>query len=428
LGEHPEISALFAAFAPDSTVPDVGIKRHVAVCLDCQRKVEALIDDTTVVMDAISALAPKFASSPSDNQPLPEYDVAAAEQQLLARVAVRPKIEFDELSVDLAGNRERARRSIVPVKRPSHVTSAYIAAACALLVLGASFVGYRFGRASTGGASSQMPLAAAPSAPTSAEKELQALRREHELLKTEFAEREKALSVLNQRIKDQQATIEQAREAEKGFESVAQQTEKSKQEWAAEKEALNANLLSAQAALTSLQNERQSAVQQVQQLSASLKARDRSVEELEHTVTQQQDLLAHDRDIRELMGARDLLVTEVYDLDQNGGIKRPYGRVFLTEKKSLVFYGFDLDKQPGVRNVSFQAWGNRGHDRKNAVNLGLLYEDSGTNKRWTLKLDNPETLAQIDAVFITLEPKSGSAKPTGKPILFASLKVAPNHP
>jgi len=37
-------------------------------------------------------------------------------------------------------------------------------------------------------------------------------------------------------------------------------------------------------------------------------------------------------------------------------------------------------------------------------------------------------LEQIDAVFVTVEPAGGSRKPSGKPLLFAYLKVDPNHP
>jgi hypothetical protein len=45
-----------------------------------------------------------------------------------------------------------------------------------------------------------------------------------------------------------------------------------------------------------------------------------------------------------------------------------------------------------------------------------------------LKCDDPKTLAQIDAVFVTVEPNGGSHKPSSKPLLFAYLKVNPNHP
>jgi hypothetical protein len=45
-----------------------------------------------------------------------------------------------------------------------------------------------------------------------------------------------------------------------------------------------------------------------------------------------------------------------------------------------------------------------------------------------LKFDDPQKLAQIDAVFVTAEPDGVSHKPSGKPFLFAYLKVNPNHP
>ena len=49
------------------------------------------------------------------------------------------------------------------------------------------------------------------------------------------------------------------------------------------------------------------------------------------------------------MGARDLYIAEVYDVGGNGATKKPYGRVFYTKGKSLIFYAYDLDQQAGVR-------------------------------------------------------------------------------
>jgi hypothetical protein len=140
-------------------------------------------------------------------------------------------------------------------------------------------------------------------------------------------------------------------------------------------------------------------------------------------------LLASDRDIRELMGARDLYIADVFDVDPNGRTDKSFGRVFYTRGKSLVFYAFDLDKQRGVRNVSaFQAWGRRGLHDISPVNMGIFYLDNETNRRWVLKFDDPDTLAKIDTVFVTVEPKGGSQEPRGKPFLVASLRSQPNHP
>lgn len=152
-----------------------------------------------------------------------------------------------------------------------------------------------------------------------------------------------------------------------------------------------------------------------------------SLDQKDEEIAREQELLEHDRDIRELMGSRDLYIAEVYDVAKNGETRKPFGRVFYTRGKSLIFYAYDLDQQPGIRKTSsFQAWGLRGPDQ--AVNLGILYVDNAARQRWVLKADNPRTLQDIDAVFVTVEPHGGSQKPTGKRLLFSYLKVEPNHP
>lgn len=160
---------------------------------------------------------------------------------------------------------------------------------------------------------------------------------------------------------------------------------------------------------------------------ADLSAR---LKDAETNVRQQEEFLAADRDVRELMGARNLYIADVYDVNRKGETEKPYGRVFYTAGKSLIFYAFDLDRQPHVRDASnFQLWGRRGLADRRPVNMGIFYLDSVANKRWVLKFDNPDALAKIDAVFVTVEPRGGSEKPSGKQLLFASIRnVASNHP
>lgn len=191
----------------------------------------------------------------------------------------------------------------------------------------------------------------------------------------------------------------------------------------------NASLEGVQQKLNSLTNQgsqdsaRAAALEEkVNQLTASIGDRDLEI-------ARERELLDHDRDIRELMGSRDLYIAEVYDVAKTGDTQKPFGRVFYTSGKSLIFYAYDLDQQPGIERAStFQAWGRRGPDRDHAVNLGILYQDNANKKRWVLKSDNPRTLAQIDAVFVTVEPNGGSAHPSGKPLLFAYLRIQANHP
>lgn len=101
----------------------------------------------------------------------------------------------------------------------------------------------------------------------------------------------------------------------------------------------------------------------------------------------------------------------------------------ISAELSLIFYAYDLDQETELKRAStFQGWGRRGPDRQQAIDLGIFFEDNATRERWILKCDDPKTLAQIDAVFVTVEPKGGSHKPTSKTLLFASLKIDPNHP
>ena len=128
------------------------------------------------------------------------------------------------------------------------------------------------------------------------------------------------------------------------------------------------------------------------------------------------------------MGARDLYMADVHDVSGKGTAKT-YGRVFYTRGKRLVFYAFDLDAQLGLQNArSFQAWGLCGPDNQQARSLGIFYEDSVSKKRWVLKADDPQALEDIDAVFVTMEPNGGSPHPSGKQLLFAYLRIDPNHP
>jgi hypothetical protein len=163
----------------------------------------------------------------------------------------------------------------------------------------------------------------------------------------------------------------------------------------------------------------------IDELSAASRDQDRQLKNNEQ-------YLASDRDIRELMGARKLYIADVFDVDSGSRTRKPFGRVFYTQSKSLIFYAFDLDHQPGVKNASaFQVWGQRDTElsaKSHPMNLGILYMDSESNRRWVLRWDDPKQLAEIDAVFVTVEPHGGSPKPTGKPFLYALLRKEANHP
>jgi hypothetical protein len=149
----------------------------------------------------------------------------------------------------------------------------------------------------------------------------------------------------------------------------------------------------------------------------------------ERRLKEEESYLASDRDIREMMGAQKLYIADVFDVDSHSRTRKTFGRIFYTNGKSLLFYAFDLDAQPDLKTASaFQAWGRTEAGEGRPLNLGIFYLDSETNRRWILRFDDPKRLAEIDAVFVTVEPRGGSKKPTGKPFLYASLRQEANHP
>jgi hypothetical protein len=168
----------------------------------------------------------------------------------------------------------------------------------------------------------------------------------------------------------------------------------------------------------------------------ALEDRQARVDELQRQLSAQTEsldrtrrLLIADRDIRDLMGARNLHITDVYDVDAKGKTRQLFGRVFYTKEKSLIFYAFDLQNpKVAVASQSFQAWGYKESSKQVTRNLGIFYLDDKNQNRWALKFDDPEVLAEIDAVFVTVEPPGGSSKPTGQKLLYAYLRGDANHP
>jgi len=259
---------------------------------------------------------------------------------------------------------------------------------------------------------------------------------EREILRSQIEQRDRELSSLRRELGWQSTEMGRMKLAQARLESELQTGQTNKQDLLQQQSELTQKMEAAQTKTQGLQeklevlgNQSSEDKQRASALEAKVVDLTRLLRDREATINQTQELLAHDRDIRDLMGARDLYVAEVYDVEGTGETKKPYGRVFYTKGKSLIFYAYDLDKQPGVKNAStFQAWGRRGPEWQEALNLGVFYVYNASKKRWVLRFDDPKALAQIDAVFVTVEPNGGSHRPSKKPLLFAYLHIDPNHP
>jgi hypothetical protein len=239
--------------------------------------------------------------------------------------------------------------------------------------------------------------------------------------------------------RDQGAAEERARVLEEQLQSVASQLATLRTQGEETSEARNRleeKLKEAEQTAAGVKDELQKIRQDRFEDAATTAARDLEIRNLSDKLTEQTEmlerertLLAAGRDIHDLMGARNLHIVDVLDVDSKGKDKRAFGRVFYTEEKSLIFYAFDLgDRGSAKRNASFQVWGARGPSQTPAQSLGIFFVDDQKQNRWVLKFEDPRILSEIDSVFVTVEPQGGSAKPTGSKFLYAYLKANPNHP
>ncbi len=433
MGPHEEFRELCALSTSGELNEEekTRLGKHLAACPECRQTLKEY-------QAAAEISSPLFAAEASSDPPAKSdaWSVDAAEAEFrerLARESSRPR------TGSAVG--EAARSSELPgeIGNPhlnEHWNTVWLPfAAAILLVATLGIYAYRIGVRRDG--------ESAPAAQATLEKPVVTLQQElsdaghdREALLAQMAERDKMVGDLRRQLEEQASELSKLKEEQAALQAAFKTSEEEKQQLAANATALTQKVDAAQAALQKTQKELDT--QQVQRSrddagSKALQARiaelTQSLKERDSTIDQQQDLLAHDRDIRELMGARNLYIAEVKDVGQNGATQKSYGRVFFTKGKSLIFYAYDLDRHAGFKNAStFQAWGQHGTDQTQALSLGVFYEDNVSNKRWVLKFDDPQKLDQIDAVFVTVEPNGGSHKPSGKPFLFAYLKVAPNHP
>jgi hypothetical protein len=409
------------------------LQEHLSVCSSCR---EALEQYQAIVDEGI----PNLVSEELETvDPGPGWSQSKAEKAFFQRLAREEK----RTAAAQVSNGFGFQRSlpVAPESTWRHVWMLY--AAGVLLFITLSLTAYWVGvRRGTDSARGTPPFGVVPqtnnptvaSSPSLAE-QLSDAAHERMIARQEIAKRDKALAGLRQQLTQQSAEIDRLKEAQRVLETNLRTDEAGKQDLLQQRADLAQKLDAAQSDSRSLQHQVASLTQQstsetahVVMLEAKLTELTQLLDQRNASLNQQDELLAHDRDIRELMGARDLYIAEVFDVDDHGTTRKPYGRVFYTKGKSLIFYAYDLDQLGTKRAQAFQAWGRRGPDWNQALNLGVFYEDNASKKRWVLKLDDPKTLAQIEGVFVTVEPRGGSEKPSGKPLLSAYLRLNPNHP
>lgn len=423
---HEHYAELCALFTSGSLTrqEEEQLSAHLFHCESCSRLLQTYC---ALAKTGVPLLAPLYQRAP------------AAVEQFMAPASAKAKL-LERVQAD------RAKRAAQPAARGSKLVFASrigpLLAAAAAVVLLATVAGfaYRLGQ------SSRVKTTQANSIPAGS-----APQKNDEQTKGELSSLEERLQIenkeiqrLEQDLKQQAALVSESKSTQDKLVHESQQQGSTiagldfdKAALAAERDALNHKLQesqntlnAAQQRLEQLQEERNRQLLRTASLQARVDDLTANLKQAQEAVQRDEGFLASDRDIRELMGARDLYIADVFDIDREGKTRKPFGRVFYTGGKSLLFYAFDLDREPGVREAStFQVWGRRGPGDKRPLSMGILYQDNASNRRWVLRFDDPKILAEIDAVFVTVEPQGKAGqKPTGRQLLFASLRTPPNHP
>lgn len=428
MSEHEEFVQLCALYIAGELLDDQAKKldQHLAACGDCRL---VLVEFQEVASMGLSALAPDFAALPVNGDR--SWVTERTKHRLLARIeqAVRAQAPQVAASRQIASDRKRGwLQSLRDVR-------AFLPYAAALfLTISIALYSYHLGLKQITNAPqtrAEYPLTRNESTQQKPEQP----SKDREFLTQQLQQSARAISALRAEVQLHIAEITSLKEQEERLADAAQGAETKRTASESERDILaqkleksQTSLESAQKRLNAASDEHVAELAQIENLEKQLEETTVVFGSKDQTIQQQQELLAHDREIRDLMGARDLYVAEVTDVGRNDETQAPFARVFFTKGKSLIVYAYDLDKQPRLRSGStFQAWGRRSPDFTNALSLGILSPDDSANKRWVLKFNDSVALAKIDAVFVTVEPKAGSQKPSGKPLLFAYLKVEPNH-
>jgi hypothetical protein len=435
---HEEFLELCAAATAGELNPteQTKLNLHLSECAECRK---AMGDFENASQRAVAAMAPEFTPETPENGS--SWSVESAEAAFFKRLdkeAGRQSVEANHSQENLPNRGQRF------TYRPSQIRWREVwmpFAAAVLLALALSIAAYRTGIKRGTDVARSIPDAPKATA-SSLEEQASDSGHERAELMAKLADEDKVIADLRRQLSEEQKQVITLKTAAKisrsGFSE--QPANKNSIDASAHREeelaAAQAKVQQLQKTIDTLTGEREDLTsraatlqEKVGELTELVRNHERELDEKQEEVAKQQDLLEHDRDIRELMGARDLYVAEVHDVAGTGQTNKTYGRVFYTKGKRLVFYAYDLDAQPGIKNAStFQAWGRRGPDKQQALSLGIFYEDNLGKKRWVLKTSDPKTLDDIDAVFVTVEPDGGSHHPSGKQLLFAYLRVSPNHP
>jgi Putative zinc-finger len=283
------------------------LQEHLAVCPSCR---EAMEQYEVVVSKTIPALAPDPESIESD----PSWSQEQAEAALFQRLTLE-----EQLGTDRGGADEKLDPASNIVGRvPLSASQATwrnvwtLSAACVLLCIALGVSAYRVGiRRGTESASISVPPDQGNR--IALQQQISDAGHDREVLRSDMAQRDKAIADLRRQLEQQSAEMGRMKLAQTHMEADLSAGQAGKQDLLQQRLELSQKLEASEAKTQGLQNkldslDRQSSAdkERTTVLEAKVTDLNRLLHDRETAVDQQQELLAHDRDIRDLMGARDL--------------------------------------------------------------------------------------------------------------------------
>ncbi len=426
--DHHERFHELCALAGSGSLAPLEVSELQIHLRDCEECREVFLQYRALATQGMTALADAFV----ERQERASWDDASTRLRLLARIRADRQVALDGGSPKLVAVRPHLLRRVAT---NSFAQLAF--AACLLLAV--SFGAYLLDTRTPSLTVANLP-------PVSSSDRFQKFSDEKRQADELLEGQAKKLTLLEKQSSEKEQELAKLRLALRTLEdrsnalmATNNQSGEQLQALLRQQDTLNAQLQATtqayekdRAELASLRAERDKTFLRTASLEARIEELTAKNRDQERRLKDAEQYLSSDRDIRELMGARKLYIADVFDVDGSSRTRKPFGRVFYTQGKSLIFYAFDLDREPGVVNAStFQVWGQREASQGEQtlpMNLGILYMDSELNRRWVMRFDDPKQLAEIDAVFVTVEPHGGSHKPTAKPFLYALLRNEVNHP
>jgi hypothetical protein len=405
LNTHEQYEELCALAASGQASPDelTDLRSHLEDCPDCR---SAAYDFTQVSAQGLAQLAAKRLR-------------CQIPFGMTQRFVARARSEGIELT----------RENVAPTPAATHRWLFATMAAVAAVVLIAGFL--------TSGRRKSPPVAVdRPAAP--ANKMTVPLSgtvsqdggAEDTRLQQQLAAARSEMKFLSATIQEQRAQIESGRKASEDLNSRLTEAENATALAASDRSQRDARIVELEGEVQKARSEKNASDTALALQEAGLRELQKQISDQATVLAEQQQLAENGSDVRDLVVARNLHIIDVHDRDGNGKSQRAFGRIFYTEGKSLIFYAYDLsDPRKLDAKVSFYVWGERLGAEKPIRSLGVFHNDDANDGRWVLTFDDPQVLAQINSVFVTVESSKKTIKePGGRRILFAFLGDKPNHP